>query len=74
MVLEPCYCNFGIPGVETLPAHNHMPAASAMRLLNADRPGIDEVIALHFPLAGEIVMWVDWKAVARALGEKEPVA
>lgn len=69
MVIEGCTCNFGIPGVFSLPYHSHNTAASDIIRLNPRRPDIDDLIARHFPLADEIHIWVDWKEVAKELGD-----
>lgn len=67
MVIEGCECNFGIPGVDKLPAHDHSAArlAADMLRLNPDSEQLDALIAEHYAARDEVHIWVDWKAVAR---------
>lgn len=70
MIIEACYCNWGIPGVEALPAHHH-PASPN----DTYEPG--SVIEGGL-LAGqrrprlvrdpnqEPCIWLDWKALSRS--------
>lgn len=71
-----CTCNWEIPGIRNLPAHTHTPAKVTVKLDNGrtttipvesaqmNRKRIVEVISEE-PEGIEI--WVNWKAVARAL-------
>lgn len=64
-----CTCNWGIPGVETLPPHDHNQerlVADLLRL-NSARPDIEELVAAHYPLRDGVHIWVDWRRVARVL-------
>lgn len=69
VVLEACHCNWGIPGVERLPAHHHPWSPN-----DTYEPGS---LIEHGPLTGmrrprlvndpwqEPRIWIDWKAIAR---------
>lgn len=72
VVIEACTCNFGIPGVEELPAHSHRTHGSEFIRLNSDWVGrngetAEQAAARLWPLDGEITIWVSWKRVAREL-------
>jgi hypothetical protein len=53
MILEPCYCNWDIRGVEQLPAHHHFQRFEG-------EPGNGRLVP-------DVSIWVDWKKVAKEL-------
>lgn len=53
MILLPCFCAWDIPGVESLPAHNHSHRYEG-------EPGKGHLVP-------ELYIWVEWKRVAREL-------
>jgi hypothetical protein len=77
VVIVACECSWGIPGVERLPAHSH---TDTVTVLSED--GRREItfpatqwtpsrVALQIVARTErINVWVDWKAVARALSTR----
>ena len=67
MIQEACICNFGIPGVTSLPPHDHNQerCAEDMLRLNPDNARVGRIVAEHYPLRDAVHIWVDWKAVAR---------
>ena len=67
MVITACHCNGGIPGVESLPAHDHNSERMAADLMRLN-PGNPRVVTTveRMPLRDSVRIWVDWKAVARA--------
>ncbi len=79
MILTACYCAWDIPGVENLPAHSHLDQAILRRQddgyetrvpLSAIRPSTTSVNGLDVVDRVEAIsVWVDWKAVARALAQ-----
>ncbi len=66
MIQEACHCNFGIPGVDRLPSHDHNAERMAvdMQRMNPDNPKVAEVVA-GMTLRDSVRIWVDWKAIAR---------
>lgn len=64
MMTEGCDCNWGIPGVEKLPWHDHnaeMMAADLLRL----NPTSERAAEVARNLNTEPRIYVDWKTVAR---------
>lgn len=66
MIQFACNCNWGIPGVERLPPHDHNAERTAADLIamNPDNPRVEAVIA-GMTLRDGVHIWVDWKAMAR---------
>jgi hypothetical protein len=56
VILEPCTCNWGIPGVDQLPNHHHCQRYEGV-------PGNGQLVP-------DISIWVEWREVARALSER----
>ena len=69
-----CYCNWSIPGVETLPAHSHRTETVVRR----DSDGLEMRVGSWVDQGGYHVLnktdcvhiWVNWKDVARAIGRE----
>ena len=69
MIQELCVCNFSIPGVKSLPPHDHNQARLAENLtyLNPDNIQVQQIVKKHYPLRDSVKVHVDWRKVARAI-------
>lgn len=70
MVIEGCGCNWGIPGVAALPTHHHPSSRGDTyepTVLEPDDPRRVAPLRLVPDPWQEPYIWVDWRAIARAL-------